>query len=175
MKALKFNTHDVTTLDNDGDEHVSSITYAVVDKDLADQGEEVALRNGEARKLKAGDVVVPAGNQFDVFSADDWESMWSDSKRVADAGDTLKHVEPEYKDAPDESTDDPWADVEDEERAEFEEWKASRDRQSAHDGEIIAVDNDERPQDVVPSAPKDDVAPKPATAKKAATSSGKRS
>lgn len=151
MKALKFDTHTVTTRDNDGDEHESEITYAVVDKDLADQGEEVALRNGEARKLKDGDVVVPVGpNACDVFTATEWHDMWSDSERVSDAGDALKHTkaarEKADKDAEQEAKD----------RADYEAWKANR-----------------KSDDSDTDSPKDDVTAKP-TAKKAASSSGQR-
>lgn len=164
MKALKFNTHNVTTRDNDGDEHESEITYAVVDQDLADQGEEVALRNGEARKLKAGDVVVPVGNQVDVFTADQWHDMWSDSERVSDAGDALKHTKAEREKADQDAADKAKRDEDDAaDRAEYEAWKANQK---------AGADSN----DTDPSAPKDDVTsqPNPVTAKKAAASSGKR-
>lgn len=93
-KVLKFKTHEVITLDNDGDEQESEITYAVVDKDTA--GQEVALRNGTSRILVAGDVVVPAdANRYDVFTAKEWQDTWSDSERVADAGEAGKVSRPQ--------------------------------------------------------------------------------
>lgn len=83
MRELEYKTENVSTKDHDDDDRTSAVTYAVVDEGTA--GQEVALRNGEARKLVKGDVVVKHGNAHDVFSAKEWADMWADSDRVVTA------------------------------------------------------------------------------------------
>lgn len=81
MKHLEFVTEEVTTKDIDDDPQKSTITYATVTDDTV--GLEVLQRNGEARVLRKGEVVVPAtSNSYDVFAPKEWESMWNDEERV---------------------------------------------------------------------------------------------
>lgn len=173
MKALKFEKHEIVTRDNEGDEHGDEVVSAVVDEGTA--GQEVFLRDGTARPLRSGEVVVPVGGgKHDVFTAKEWEDMWNDSERVVEHGGALRAEKvaddnDDYKDVADDN-----------DREEFEEWKRQRDADSvnATPQEFTAdsnIDEDERPQDTVPSAPKDDVTPAPKPAKKTAATSGKRS
>lgn len=105
MRTLEYETREVRTRDNDGDVHTSEITYAVVDGDTA--GQEVTLRNGNAHVLRKGEVVVPAGGLYsDVFTAKDWDAMWSDSERVAEAEDDLTDVADDKESPADDSDPD---------------------------------------------------------------------
>jgi hypothetical protein len=79
-KSLEYKTETIRTKDNDGDVHSSELTYAVVDENTA--GTEVVLRDGVARTVAKGEVVMRAGNYYDVFSEKDWENMMNDSDRV---------------------------------------------------------------------------------------------
>jgi hypothetical protein len=172
-KTLKFEKHAVVVRDNDGDAHDQEVTSAVVDQDTA--GQEVFLRDGSARVLRAGDVVVPAGaGKHDVFTAKEWEDTWNDDERVEDHGGALRSQDVaddnEYKDVapnnePQVADKNDWDD--------YLAWKASRNEPT--DLAVADDNDDERPQDTVPNAPKDDVTASPKPAKKAATSSGKRS
>lgn len=84
-KVLEYKTEDVVTLDNDGDEHTSQVTYAVVDEGTA--GQEVTLVTGFSRVLRKGDVVVPTDNAnfYTVYTAKEWSDQWSDEERVVES------------------------------------------------------------------------------------------
>jgi hypothetical protein len=69
-KALKYETVELTAIDNDGDEYPVVIAYAKVTEETA--GLEVALRNGDAKVLKKGEVVVVENGKYDVFSPTQW-------------------------------------------------------------------------------------------------------
>lgn len=89
MKTLKFEKHTVVVRDNEGDEHDNEVVSAVVDEGTA--GQEVFQRDGSARPLRSGDVVVPVGGgKHDVFTADQWDAMFNDSERVAEHGGALR-------------------------------------------------------------------------------------
>lgn len=83
MRQLEFKTESIVSKDEDDDDRKSDVTYAIVDESTA--GQEVPLRNGDARKLVKGDAVVKHGNAYDVFSAKEWADMWADTDRVVTA------------------------------------------------------------------------------------------
>lgn len=103
MRELEYKTETVVTRDNDGDEHASDVTYAVVDDDT--KGQEVILRNGVARSLNSGEIVVKHGNAYDVFTAKEWEAMWADDERVVDAGNITATDVAVSNDNPSDDTD----------------------------------------------------------------------
>lgn len=88
MKALDFKDVEGQYEDIDGDTQTSTIRAAVVDDDLAyvtvlnSEGDrvkrrrEVTLRDGTARALVSGDVVVATERDgvYDVLSADQWSA-----------------------------------------------------------------------------------------------------
>lgn len=160
MKTLKFEKHTVTTRDNEDDEHDTEVVSAVVDEGTA--GQEVFLRDGTARPLRSGEVVVPVGGgKHDVFTADQWDDMWNDSERVIEHGGALRSPAPKsQEDANKQAADD-------KEMQDFRAWKAS---QTSEPTDTTVADSND-----VTDAPKDDVKPSSTPAKKAAASSGKRS
>lgn len=88
VKAWDWQEATATTKDQDGDEHESSVTYAVVSDEQA--GYEVNTLSGVV-KVQSGDVLLqnPGDNQgrVDVLSSDSWNSTGYNSD---DSSDTTK-------------------------------------------------------------------------------------